>query len=246
MGRLVILSGPSCVGKSPLRAALKRLHPDLAASLKRIVLHNDRRPRPGEQDGIDYHFRSRAEIEKLRKNSDFAVMEVRGDLQALDLADLRRLLASGDAFFEGNCFAACALLEQKVASPAETVSAFMSPLSAEELRYLADPSRGVTLSSFVTELMRRKLLRRTTKQKGVLSAADLADIERRAASAFDEMKHAWRFQHVMVNHDGEDSENWEGFYYPLGDARKALTTFVDLLEVRPNPSVEKWRKDDPI
>ena len=37
-GRLVILSGPSCVGKSPLAKALARFHPDLSAKLQPIVL----------------------------------------------------------------------------------------------------------------------------------------------------------------------------------------------------------------
>ena len=34
---------------------------------------------------------------------------------------------------------------------------------------------------------------------------------------------AHHFQHVIVNHDGEDSENWNAFYFPLGDARRTLT-----------------------
>ena len=50
MGRLVILAGPSCIGKGPLHAALKRLYPQLAAGLRQVVLYNDRSPRPGEQD----------------------------------------------------------------------------------------------------------------------------------------------------------------------------------------------------
>jgi hypothetical protein len=31
------------------------------------------------------------------------------------------------------------------------------------------------------------------------------------------------------NHDGEASENWDAFYYPLGDAREALLAFAALL-----------------
>ena len=64
--RLVILSGPSCVGKSPLANALRRFHPDLSAKLQPIVLYNSRFPRPGERDGEDYHFRAREQIELLR------------------------------------------------------------------------------------------------------------------------------------------------------------------------------------
>jgi guanylate kinase len=103
-GRLVILSGPSCVGKSPLAKALGHFHPDLSAKLQPIVLHNSRPPRPGERDGEDYHFRSREQIEALRDREPRVVMDVRGDLQALDLEDLSALLKRGDAIFEGNPF----------------------------------------------------------------------------------------------------------------------------------------------
>ena len=63
MGRLVILSGPSCVGKGPLHAALKKFHPEIVARTPKFVLYDSRAPRPGEIDGVDYHFRSRAVIE---------------------------------------------------------------------------------------------------------------------------------------------------------------------------------------
>ena len=91
-GRLVILSGPSCVGKSPLAKALARFHPELSANLQPIVLFNSRSPRPGERDGEDYHFRTRDRIERLRDQDRYVVMDVRGDLQALDLEDLAALL----------------------------------------------------------------------------------------------------------------------------------------------------------
>ena len=52
-GRLVILSGPSCVGKRPLAKALARFHPELSANLQPIVLFNSQSPRAGERDGED-------------------------------------------------------------------------------------------------------------------------------------------------------------------------------------------------
>jgi guanylate kinase len=48
---------------------------------------------------------------------------------------------------------------------------------------------------------------------------------------------------VIPNHDGEDSDNWAAFYYPLGDARKALMAFTALLEGRVPPHAEKWEED---
>ena len=79
-GRLVILSGPSCVGKSPLAKALAKFYPELHKTLKPLVLYNSRNTRPGELDGVDYHFRSREQIEKLKAKDHFVVLDVRGDL----------------------------------------------------------------------------------------------------------------------------------------------------------------------
>jgi hypothetical protein len=66
--------------------------------------------------------------------------------------------------------------------------------------------------------MRRKLLRRTRRQKGELSLKDLENIERCASSAFRELQEAVHFEWVIPNHNGEDSDNWEAFYYPKGAA----------------------------
>ena len=101
--RFVILSGPSCVGKGPLFTALKTFYPELANRLQQIILYNSRDPRPGEKEGVDYYFRTEEEIRALAKQPGFVSANVRGDLQALEIASIERILASGrDAFFEGN------------------------------------------------------------------------------------------------------------------------------------------------
>ncbi|AOS63117.1 guanylate kinase [Actinoalloteichus hymeniacidonis] len=51
-GRLVVLAGPSGVGKSSVVARLRELLPDLWFSVSMTT----RLPRPGEVDGRDYHF----------------------------------------------------------------------------------------------------------------------------------------------------------------------------------------------
>jgi guanylate kinase len=240
--RLVILSGPSCAGKSPLDKALGRFYPELRRDLRKLVLYNSRAPRPGEVDGADYHFRLRSQVEALRAAPRYAVLDVRGDLQALDLEELRSLLDSSNAFFEGNPFVGRALQTHPRLAGIERPSVFLSPLSKEEILELRSPERNVSLPNLVTDVMRRKLLRRTRRQKLELSFQDLENIEKRASSAYVELKEAWHFDYVIPNHDGEDSDNWDAFYYPLGDARRALRIFAALLEGNVPPDVEKWEE----
>ncbi|TXI84163.1 MAG: hypothetical protein E6Q40_09815 [Cupriavidus sp.] len=238
-GRLIILSGPSCVGKSPLFKALRQFEPELLAKVRPLVLYNSRSPRPGEADGKDYHFRSRAEIERLRENKRFVVIDVRGDLQALDVEELTRNLAKSDMLFEGNPFIGETLLSHDKLQAVARLSVFISPVALEEVRFLqAQP--GVELDKVIIDVMRRKLLRRTRRQKGELSLKDLEEIERRAGSAPRELAMACRFHHVIPNHDGEDSENWNAFYHPLGDARRTFLAVAALLAGRKPAGVEKW------
>lgn len=239
-GRLVILSGPSCVGKSPLEKALAKFYPEIHKRLRKLVLYNSRAPRPGEVDGLDYHFRPRSHVEGLRDDSRYAVLDVRGDVQALDLEELHLLLSRGNALFEGNPFVGRLLQTHPRLANVNRISIFLSPLSKGEISYLKAPDRNISLPNLLTDVMRRKLLRRARRQKYELSLKDLENIETRASSAYREIKEAWYFEHVIPNHDGEDSDNWDAFYYPIGDARKSLLMFVALLEGAVPSGVETW------
>lgn len=241
-GRLVILSGPSCVGKTPICKALARFYPELHARLRKLVLYNSRSARPGEVEGVDYHFRRRDQIESLRLQSRYALIGVRSDLQALDMEELTSLLDRGDVLYEGSTYVGRELLAHPRLDGVNRLSVFVSPLSREEILYLKAPERNVSLPDFVTDMMRRKLLRRTQRQKQELSVKDLEDIERRAASAYPEMQEAWRFQYVIANHDGEDSDHWEAFPYLIGDARKTAEAFVALVRGAVPAGVEKWEQ----
>ncbi len=88
--------------------------------------------------------------------------------------------------------------------------------------------------------MRRKLLRRTQKQKTNLSLEDLENIEVRASCAFSEMKIAYLYDYVIPNHSGEDSDNWDAFYYPIADARKTLLCLAAILRGENHSYCEKW------
>jgi guanylate kinase len=231
------------VGKSPLYKALGKFYPELHAQFHKLVLVNSRAPRPGELDGVDFHFRTRAQVEALRADNRYAVLEARSDLQALDVPELETSLRRGSVLFEGNAYVGRALQTHPRLASVNRLSIFISPLSKAEIAYLKAPERNLSLQEFLTDVMRRKLLRRTRRQKGELSAPDLENIETRASNAYREMKEAWHFQYVIPNHDGEDSDNWEAFYYVLGDARKTLEAFAALLKGDIPPGVEQWEEN---
>ncbi|MGQ4645804.1 guanylate kinase [Lyngbya aestuarii] len=60
-GRLIVLTGPSGVGKGTLLRSLLRQHPELHLSVSATT----RQPRPGEVDGKQYYFVSREEFEEM-------------------------------------------------------------------------------------------------------------------------------------------------------------------------------------
>ncbi|SHO58385.1 guanylate kinase [Vibrio quintilis] len=68
-GTLYIISAPSGAGKSSLINALLEQNPTYA--MKVSVSHTTRDPRPGEQDGIHYHFVAKTHFEALIKKNEF-------------------------------------------------------------------------------------------------------------------------------------------------------------------------------
>ena len=55
MARVFVITGPSGVGKGTLIRTLRERMPELELSVSATT----RAPRPGEQDGVDYHFLER-------------------------------------------------------------------------------------------------------------------------------------------------------------------------------------------
>ncbi|MEA5506408.1 guanylate kinase [Halotia wernerae UHCC 0503] len=66
-GRLIVLTGPSGVGKGTLMRSLLQRHPQLYYS----VSVTTRSPRPGEIDGKNYYFISRSKFEQLIGKGEF-------------------------------------------------------------------------------------------------------------------------------------------------------------------------------
>ena len=65
--RLVVLAGPTAVGKGSVAAAVRERHPDVWISVSATT----RSPRPGEQEGVHYYFVS---------DDEFDAMVERGEL----------------------------------------------------------------------------------------------------------------------------------------------------------------------
>lgn len=64
----LVLCGPSGAGKSTLLQRLFKEYPDRFGF---SVSHTTRQPRPGEVDGVHYHFTKKEEMEEAIKNGDF-------------------------------------------------------------------------------------------------------------------------------------------------------------------------------
>jgi len=62
-----VITGPSGVGKGTLIRSLVQQVPELEVSVSATT----RPPRPGEQDGVDYHFLSDAEFDERLAGGDF-------------------------------------------------------------------------------------------------------------------------------------------------------------------------------
>ena len=58
---LFVVSGPSGVGKDSVVKKLRENHPEIA----KTVSATTRAPRPGEQEGVDYYYRTEEEFRKL-------------------------------------------------------------------------------------------------------------------------------------------------------------------------------------
>lgn len=66
-GLLIVVSGPSGAGKGTVCKALMEEHSDIEMSISATT----REPRPGEIDGVHYHFMTEEAFTEMRKNDGF-------------------------------------------------------------------------------------------------------------------------------------------------------------------------------
>jgi guanylate kinase len=125
---LLVLAGPSGVGKGTIVRRLRELVPALWES----VSFTTRAPRPGEVEGRDYCFVGRAEFEALRDAGGFLEwFEVFGDLKGTPRRPVEEHLAAGDdVLLEIDVQGALKVREQFPGA----VLVFVRPPSLDDLR----------------------------------------------------------------------------------------------------------------
>ncbi len=129
-GRVVVLSGPSAVGKSTVVRCLRQRVPNLHFSVSATT----RAPRPGEVDGVDYHFVSPARFQQLiDEGALLEWAEIHGGLQRSGTLAEPVRSATGSGFpvlIEVDLAGARAI---KKAMP-EAITVFLAPPSWADLQ----------------------------------------------------------------------------------------------------------------
>lgn len=124
-GKLIVFSGPSGVGKGTIREQMRFNNFKFSISLTTRAI------RPGETDGIDYHyvtrefFEKRIEGGKMLEHAEFV-----GNYYGTDLEFVNRELDNGkNVFLEIECQGALQVLDKME----DVISIFIIPPSMEEL-----------------------------------------------------------------------------------------------------------------
>ncbi len=90
--RLIVISGPSGVGKDTIIEQMRLAHPEYAF----IVTATTRPRRPGEIDGVHYYFMSPEEFRDLQARNEFLESaEVYGNFYGVPRGRIRKALANG-------------------------------------------------------------------------------------------------------------------------------------------------------
>jgi guanylate kinase len=170
-GNLFVVVAPSGAGKTSLVASLVERERNIRLSIS----HTTRAPRPGEQDGREYHFVDRARFERMIAAGDFLEhADVYGNYYGTSRAWIQRELAGDhDVLLEIDWQGA----RQVRSLFPEMVGIFVLPPSLAELR-------------------------RRLQGRGKDSAET---IERRMASAREEISHVLEFEYIIVNDRFEDA-----------------------------------------
>jgi guanylate kinase len=171
VARVFVITGPSGVGKGTLIRGLMQRIPGLELSVSATT----REPRPGEQDGVDYHFLSREEFERRVSRGDFVEhADYAGRRYGTLRSELEQRARAG----------AAVVLEIEVQGARQVRAAVPDAV----LVFIAPPS---------PQALRERLLARGTD--------DAEEVERRLRVAEEELRARREFRHVVVNDRLEDA-----------------------------------------
>ncbi|MCD8481248.1 MAG: guanylate kinase [Verrucomicrobia bacterium] len=173
MALVLVISGPAGSGKTTLCETLLERYPD---NVRRLVTTTTRQPRPGERDGIDYHFLSEAEFK--RRIDVGAFMEwaqVHGRYYGSEKKYVYHTLKAGFDL----------LLNIDVQG-------------AEQYR-TAEQGDDFLRGKLLTIFIQPRDLEQIKERMAARGADDPKEIERRLASARAELVHAPRFHHVITS-----------------------------------------------
>lgn len=93
LGKIVVVSAASGVGKTTIKDMVIPDFPRIRYS----VSVTTRSPRPGEEDGVHYHFRTREQFLKMIEHGDLVeYQEVHGNLYGTPKSFLRKMVEEGD------------------------------------------------------------------------------------------------------------------------------------------------------
>ena len=166
------MTGPSGVGKGTLIRTLRERVPGLELSVSATT----RAPRPGEEDGVDYHFLSAEDFERRLEAGEFIEhAEYAGNRYGTLRSEIDRARESG---------ARALVLEIEVQGARQVREALPGAVQV----FIAPPS---------DEALRTRLVGR--------GADDPDQIERRLAVAGEELEARDEFKHVIVNDRLEDA-----------------------------------------
>lgn len=167
-GLMLVISSPSGAGKTSLSRALMDEFEDVVLSVSATT----RDPRPNETDGVDYHFKSRAEFQAMiAKGAFLEWAHVFDKYYGTPRADTEAKLDAGqDVIFDVDWQGADALHDQM---PNDVVSVFVLPPSIEALHQRLSAREGSTPES----------------------------VARRMADAEKEIRHWRRYDYCIVNDD---------------------------------------------